>query len=287
MTPSGLYRELRRIAFINQDFRMRHTGSFHINVEQGEPIHLADFEAGSIEEWEVGDKWPQPRLVESYYFQGRRVEVGETQNVLEFNYSYTNAFRGIRLPRHIAEYAFRGITDGGVPVDPVEAAGPSTIEQTLEFDIASNDLDLTARETVTYYDHEGEQVARTSSMLDPHDENAMTVMPPTSLLEDDDNDDLLEHDRDHSKPINLDELVDPRAPTSFYNDAADYLERYLGEPDPENPDNLVFDKIGAPTLDEIHSLTLDIDTELRDLVLANQVLTSMKKAFRRQLGMQL
>lgn len=204
-------------------------------------------------------------------FEGRRVEVGKGQNVLEFNYSYTNAFRGIQLPRHIAEYAFRGIQQDGEPVDPVEAAGPSTIEHTLEFDIASNELDLTARETIAYYDHDGDQVAKSSSLIDPHDEGAMTVMPPTSILEGDEDHELFGHERDHSDPINLDELVDPRAPTSFYNDAADYLERFMG----------------APTLDDIRGTALDFDIETRDLVLAHHVLASMKKTFRRQLGMPL
>lgn len=268
MTPHGLYRELRRVAFINHDFRERKSGTFSITIEQGDPIHLADYKSGSSEDWEVGKKWPPPRLVDSYTFDGRRTEVGETQNVLEFNYLYTNSMRNIRLPRHIAEYALRGVTNQGEPVDPVDVAGPTTMEHTLEFDIDSEGLELNATETIAYYDHEGDQIAKTSNLLSPDEAEGMTVMPPTDILESEDG---AFAELDHTKPINFDSLVDLKAPTSFYNDAADYLER----------------DIGAPTLDDLREISLDLDIEKQELILAYQVLDSMKKAFRRQLGVNI
>lgn len=254
-TPADIYEQLRAIAFVNEDFREGISGTFTLSVEQGEPVLSPDFKS-------VDSNWPNPYVSESYDFEAKRVETDEDSIELGFTYGYTSVAHNIRLPLYIAAYSF------GAEEDPVAAAGPSRMVRSLYAEISSNDYDLGVIETVKYYDKDDDLVMEVDSDAHPQDTTGQTVIPhmPKEVFPDNDDD---EEDEDVDDAINHASLIDQSVPVYFRNNAVDLHERYEG----------------APDLDDLDAFADDYDRDGRDLVVAYHVLQSLKKAFRRQLGM--
>lgn len=263
MTPQQLHNQLRDIAYINRNFRQFAVGSFSLSVEEGERIDLLDHKKmlDSDDEFHhlAEHEWPHPRLTEGYSFDARRVEVDHKTHELKFEYAYLAEAHNIHLPPHIAAYAY------GQSADAVQAAGPSRMSQSVRVAVENYEgtPDVRVCETVEYYDVDADLVASLCSCPYPQDAPGQTVIPQHISYE------VTGESDDDTESVAS--TLDPNLPLYFRNDAVDYRE-HLAE---------------APSLADIDDAATDYERGERELLTATNVLRSMRRAFRTQLGLRI
>ncbi len=254
-TPADIYSQLHRIAMINSDFRSGLSGTFSLSVEQSEPLLLRE-SAGP------DSNWPDPLISEQFEFDAKRLEMSNGSTEFWFTYGYSSIYQNMRLPHAIAAYAFGG------EVDPVTAAGPTRMVRSFHAEINSNTFELNVLDAVKYFDNDGDVVVDVDSDSYPQEASGQTVFP---MIPKDDTDSEDEDEEDEAGEMrDGTPHVAHNVPHRFRNDAVLLVDRHEG----------------APTLEDLESFIDDYDPELREIIAAYNVLTSMKKAFRRQLGMQ-
>lgn len=250
-TPESILRQLKEIAYINQDFRNRAVGETAIIAASREEIRYLDYMA-SIH---ASDFLP-PHMETEYRFQATREDVGTSLATLTFQYGYVARLHNISLPEHIVRYAYED-TD-----DPIAAAGPSVMEQSLNVRIDSLEQSLDICEKVEYFDKDGDLVAQVCTCPQSEDHIGVTVMPVMRSF------DFSDDDSDDPGPI----YIDPKLPAQFRTDAPRAVEQI----DPSNQ-AILWD----------NNLKSQLDPQEYALRMAHFTLQGMKRAFRRQMGMPL
>jgi hypothetical protein len=266
-SPENLFDELLAVAHTNKRFKRRESGAFIVVTHEDEAVRLSDTRAfeGSDDTWLMED-WPTPVLTESYKFSARQypIAIGKaTRNLIDLTYSYEATLENTTMPLHIAEESY-----GLVGIKAIEKAGPSNIVHAVEISIDNDDFELVVDESVTYADQEDDQIARTCTceIPDTFDNGFQNVVFKRDFLLDSD-----DEAESQSQPITL------VASTQFNSQAPRKLQSA------ENPDEFNGDEFFA-LLKMQEEMTKD--KSIRELELAYNVLRSMRKTFKRQLGLQ-
>lgn len=278
LTPGHLFDELIEIAYVNNSFRQNKQNFMHIVTDTSDTPSLDTLRAGDetdesvvarLIDRDMGEiDWPEPIHGTTFELQARRVFeciVDERNNKsikqhLFLTYTMTVATKNIPLPAHIATKAYE-ISD---EAEAVENAGNSQLDHVKAISIDSKDFTLSACEATVFYDSNDDAVAVFHTCQDPKCQFA-------------DADDT-------QRQVAI--QPDSKGIMKIYEDLAE-----------ANGDNApaVKDVETQGTEDDILSqfdwdgLANDMKDEQTkyDLKLAFEVLESLKKAFRDELGMNI
>lgn len=270
---SKVYDTLLALANSNKSFTEERIGGFTLSVVNEEPHDLLE----SLEEDD--GEWPLSRFSEEYRFSARRTPIidGDSiKKVIDLTVTYEAVLENIKLPANIAVDSY-GITD---PEAAIENGGPSTMKQSVDINIDSEDMELIVHHEVSYEDEDEDEITRICSCKNTlmHEEGSQSVyslMPKRTYWAKDEHDD----DCDALDSEDEDEDEDGYAPirmsTQFSLNAARELE-----------------SVSDLSEKEMYQM-MDLQDEMeiakveQDFATAHAVIASMKRAFREQLGLNI
>lgn len=248
MTHEQIYQQLRLIAFISDAFKKGETNSFGFTTGYNE-------HPKAIDRAFKPKGWQDPYTAHAYRFEALRDVMPGAPTTLDFTYGYSKTEHNIMIPEHIARFAY------GAKKNPVLAAGPSRKQELTDVSIDSETFEVGVRETVMYFDRNGNQVVHVDSEGYPEDYKA-TVFPQMPKV-------------DATQPpadgiITLRTVRHLGIPKNLRTNAARSQE-----------------KMKKPvSRKKFEKIVMDYDYELADLVIATDVLKDMVSAFR-QVGMKI
>lgn len=262
-SPEHLFQELLAVAHTNKRFKRRESGSFVLTTEEDERIHITD-----TFNLDRDERWPTPIITEVYNFTARqypRVLGRVTRNMVDISYSYCTVLDNTTMSLNIAQEAY-GL-DG---IEAIENAGPSTIRHAVDINIDNRDMNLIVDESVTFIDDEGDIICRTCTCKIPesHEDSFQSVLFKREFAVSEADDEYDGESDTQPQPITL------VANTQFNSQAPRKFE--------------AIDEIDEKDAYALMDLREQMDTQKADdeLLLAYNILRSMKRTFARQTGMK-
>lgn len=161
LTSKQIYNRVKKIAYLNKDFRTGVSDTFELNFTSGEKVSTVDYELSDT-------NMALPYGTEGVTFEAYRFPI-DGRRILTFAYSYHATVANLSLPLHIAQFACPGSDD------PVEEVGLVSQEQVSLVTIDSSTMAIDARLRVIYTDEEGDILAETSNK--PDTDLQQTVFP--------------------------------------------------------------------------------------------------------------